>query len=137
MTLTVPKGGLASGISYDVLRWNLRTSRVRLARPSFSCDCFRLNLHQHLRRNQLGYFHHARCGPDLTEELSVRPPYFFPSPRRMLVYVHTRADHVFHASSGLLQGGLNIRAVLAPLGRRHLQYPRMLPLESVAVVPET
>src|SRR5882762_7271309 len=37
-----------------------------------------LNLHQHLRCNQLDHLHHAGCRPDLAEKFAVRAPNFLP-----------------------------------------------------------
>jgi hypothetical protein len=61
----------------------------------------RLNLHQHLRRNQFVYFHHARGWPYRPEKLAMCPPNLFPL--RNIRHKNPRPHHILQPRSRFCQ----------------------------------
>src|SRR5258708_17621131 len=62
--------------------------------PSFH-HRVRLDLHQHFRRNQLAYFHHARRRPYLSEKFPMCSPRLFPFGD--VGHIDTRPHHVLQS----------------------------------------
>jgi hypothetical protein len=74
--------------------------------PLLTHNCVRLNLYQHLRRNQFAHFHHARRRPYRPEKFSMRPPNLFPL--RNIRHKNPRPHHILQSCSCLRQRGFDV-----------------------------
>src|SRR5438270_1404655 len=90
-------------------------SALVVARKLFFYNRFRFDFHQHLRRNQLGYFHHACRRTNFAENLAMCASNFLPVSGNIR-HIHASSHHVFHASAGALQCRLNVLEHLHSLG---------------------